>query len=112
MADITIAQNDTWPPLRGRAEDEDGPIDMTGADWLKFIMKSGALTVSGTATVIDPEDADGNNWQYVWGATDTATVGSYNVELEIHWDDLATPPQIETVPNEATRTLEIRDDLA
>jgi hypothetical protein len=111
---LTLAQNDTWPPLRGRATDEDGAIDMTSADWLKFIMRhqNGTPTIAGTAIVIDPEDADGMNWQYTWGATDLATVGEYDAELEIHWDDGATPPQIETVPNDAPLTIEVRDDLA
>jgi hypothetical protein len=112
MADLTVAQNDTWPPVRGAASDEDGLMDLTTADWLKFIMKSGAVTVSGTATVIDPPDADGFNWQYTWAATDTAVIGTYDAELEIHWDDTATPPQIETVPNETPLEIEIRDDLA
>lgn len=112
MADLTIAQNDTWPPLRGAASDEDGLLDLTSADWLKFIMKSGAVVVSGTATVIDPPDADGFNWQYTWHASDTSIIGTYQAELEIHWDDGASPAQIETVPNESPLEIEIRDDLA
>jgi hypothetical protein len=110
MADLTVAQHDTWPPVRGAASDEDGLMDLTSADWLKFIMKSGAVSVSGTATVINPPDADGFNWQYVWQAGDTANTGDYSAELEIHWDDAAVPPQIETVPNDAPLTIKIRAD--
>lgn len=40
MADLTIRQNDTWPPLRGLATEE--PLDITGSD-----MTADTLTVDG-----------------------------------------------------------------
>lgn len=120
----SIKRGDTWPPLRGKAEDDDGLIDMSAADYVKVIMKSGATTIQGTVTPasdVDPAytandpdfavaDSDGFNWKYTWGATDTAVVGTYSVELEITWDAASTPPQVETVPNGDNPELEIVQD--
>lgn len=106
MADVVIKQNDTWPPLRGAAADEDGLMDLSAADSLRFIMKSGQTLVDGSATAIEPPDEDGFNWSYTWGTADTSVVGTYQAELEITWD--AGPPvKIETVPNEGTLEIEI-----
>ncbi len=106
MADATLKRHDTWPPLRGRAEDSVGnALALVGADFLLFLMKTGATLVSGTAVVINPPDADGMNWKYVWATGDTDIAGTYQAELEIHWDEGTTPKEIETVPND--RTLEV-----
>lgn len=112
MADLTIPQHDTWPPLRGAASDDDGLMDLTLADSLKVLLKSGATLISGTAVAIAlPGDPDGMNWSYTWHANDTAITGTYNVELEITWDSGASPPKVETVPNEDPLQVEIRADL-
>jgi hypothetical protein len=34
----SIKRGDTWPPLRGKAEDEDGLLDLTVADYAKVIL--------------------------------------------------------------------------
>lgn len=110
MADAVIKRHDTWPPLRGLAADEAGALDLASADSVKILMKSGSTLIEGTVDVIDPPDSEGFNWSYTWGEDDTGTVGDYAVELEIHWDDGATPPKIETVPNDGTLTLQIQAD--
>jgi hypothetical protein len=61
-------------------------------------------------TTAPPGDDDGFNWSYTWGTLDTNTVGNYSVELEIHWDGTATPPQVETVPNGDNPILTIVQD--
>jgi len=111
-------QNDTWPPLRGSASDEDGLVDLTAADSLRVILKADATTISGTATVLEPPEAGlvaGQpamfNWEYVWDADDLDTVGVYQVELEVTWDSASTPPKVETFPNEGYESLTVVDDL-
>lgn len=106
----TVKQHDTWPPLRGKAEDEDGLVDLTVADSLKFLAKDGVALIEGAAEPIDPPDADGFNWSYTWQAGDTDVVGEYDVELEVTWDAGTTPPQVETIPNEGNETLTIEAD--
>ncbi len=99
MADFDweVKRNDTWPPITGRAQDSAG-VAMPLADALQllFLMKypTGAQ-VWGTATVIDPPDAAGNNWQYAWGTADLQLAGTANAELQVKW----TSTEIETVPN-------------
>jgi hypothetical protein len=97
MADVEITRNDTWPPLRGVAEDADGLLPLADADSIEVHMKDGGNLIEGPAEVIDPPDADGFNWRYTWEAGDTDTLGSYDVELEVTWDSVATPPSVQTV---------------
>lgn len=111
MADLTIKQHDTWPPLRGKAEDEDGLLNLSDADIIKFIMVSGATVVEGEVEVIDPPDDDGFNWKYVWASGDTAVIGTYEAELEITWDNASSPKKIQSVPNDGTLSVEIEEDL-
>lgn len=89
-------QNDTWPPLRLRAADENGALDLTLAEELIFIAKQGATTISGTAIAM-AEDGDGFNATYTWKANDLAISGTYSCELEITWDSGTTPPKVETI---------------
>lgn len=115
MADATIKRNDTWPPIRGAASDQSGLLDLTTADSLKFLAKSGATLISGTAEALSPPEVDFDgkeyNWRYVWADGDTAIAGDYEVELEITWDSTTTPPQVETVPNSGKQTLTIESDV-
>lgn len=113
MADRTMKKGDTWPPLRGKAEDEDGLVDLTEADDLTVILKhTGAgPTLTGTPVPIDPPDDDGFNWRYLFQAGDTDELGAYEVELEVVWDAAATPPSVQTFPTTGFNSLEITDDL-
>lgn len=109
MAD-TLKRGDTWPPIRGRASDEDGAMDLAAADYVLFLAKAGSTLISGTAFVIDPPDADGMNWSYTPDADDFSVIGAYKTEIEIHWDEAAVPPKVETVPNTGTETITIEQD--
>src|SRR4051794_18539869 len=101
MADLTVKRGDTWPPVKGRAADDDGALDLASAASITFLMKKTALLVTGTVDVIDPPDAEGNNWSYTWTAGDTDVIGDYQVELEITW----AVGHTETVPNSGYSTI-------
>lgn len=102
----TIKRGDTWPPLRGLAADEDGPINMTTATSVTLLAKYNTTLISGTVVPLASPDADGFNWSYTWGSADTSIVGEYSVELEINWGG----GQFETIPNDGTETLTIVQD--
>lgn len=104
MADLTIKQNDTWPPLKATLTDENGPIDLTTATAVRVIMKGTTVTIDGVCTVVS---ATTGEVSYTWAAGDTAVNGSYNTEFEINWGS----GRIETVPNDSYKTVEIKDDL-
>jgi hypothetical protein len=106
MADRTMQSGDTWPPLKGLAADEDGPVDLTTADSISVVCKfgagGGATVIAGPVDVIDPPEVDGDetyNWQYEFEDQDTDIPGTYNVRLIVVWDAGATPPSIESFPN-------------
>lgn len=114
MADRTMKAGDTWPPLRGSAGDDNiAAYDLTLADSLKLVIKhsSGTPLLEVTPVALDPTVNDGRNWEYQWQDGDTDVIGSYQVELEITWDALSTPPHVQTVPNGVFNSLDIVDDL-
>lgn len=108
MADYALKQNDTYPVLSATLTDQLGPVDLTTADSVKLIMKSGATTVSGTCVVVTPQTG-GNIGKitYDWTAPDTATIGVYQLEFEVTWN----VGDVETYPNDGYKELEIVDDL-
>ena len=113
----TYKRHDTWPPIRGVAADENGNVDLTVADSVKFLAKSGSVLIEGTAEVLDPPESgliDGQsvefNWKYVLADGDLDTAGDYKVELEVTWDSGTTPPQVETFPSAGTELLTVEED--
>lgn len=109
MADLTLKQNDTYPYLRGKALDEEGTMDLTEADSIKVILKSGATVIEGEVEVLE-SDPEGYTWQYKWAEGDTEVLGEYKAEIEITWD--AEGKKVQTIPNGTYATVEIVDDLA
>jgi hypothetical protein len=70
--ELTIRQGDTSRPVRARAFDADGFIDLTVFTGGIVFRMTGAATVQGAAT----GDADGN-LSYTFAAGETDTVGEY-----------------------------------
>jgi hypothetical protein len=94
----TMQSGDTFPPLKGLAADDEGPVDLTLADSMRALLKSNSALIELPATVINPIQVDGAeafNWEAAWDAGDTDIVGHYLVQLEVTW----SPGQIETFPN-------------
>jgi hypothetical protein len=107
MADLTIKQHDTHPPIDAILKAAGVPIDLTTATQVKILAKNatGSVTWSGTCTITS---AAGGAVRYVLtGTTDTATVNTYSLEWEITW----ATGKITTVPNDSYLTLEIKADL-
>jgi hypothetical protein len=109
MADFSIKQNDTWPPMEAALSDQGGPIDLTTASSVALKMRgtkrTGAVSVSGPCTVLAPP-MDGVV-MHEWDATETAVADFYNAEFEITWGD----GSIQTVPNSGYFYIDIQDDL-
>jgi hypothetical protein len=113
VADRTLKQGDNWIPLYATlqaATTLNGTptyLDLTTASQVTLVMKSGAILISGSMAIAS---ALGGRVRYDWGtagAADTASIGTYDVEFEIVWNNGKT----ETVPNTGTRQLIIEDDL-
>lgn len=107
MGTFYIKQNDTQPALRAQLKDgDDYPIVLTGAS-VRFHMRTltGTVVVDEAATIITPANGI---VQYNWQAADTATVGSYQAEFEVTYND----GSIETFPNSGYIRIQITDDIA
>lgn len=95
---------DTWPPISFTVKDALGAaVDVSTSDSLRFIAKvdGGADVIAGAAAFCAVEfggTADGTDGkvQYEWAAGDTDIPGDWIPECEVTWDELSTPPKIET----------------
>src|SRR5215213_3776595 len=100
MADIK--KGDTWPPLQGRAEDQDGPLPVIEADEILIFLRhkvNVSTFIQGTVLAYAAPDDNGFNWEFQWRTGDTAVIGDYDCEIQITWDAVSSPPKVETVPN-------------
>lgn len=85
-------------------------IDLSSATSVYFVMRSASASdtatpkVKATCAIVT---ANQGIVSYHWGATDTDTVGDFNVEFEIHWSD----GTIQTVPNDSYNTITVVEDL-
>jgi hypothetical protein len=105
MADVTIKQHDTYPPLDAVLEDQDGPIDLTTATTVKLILKpTSGSSITGTCTVVTPA---AGLVSYTWIVGDTAVVTSYQGEFEITW----ATGKVTTVPNDGYFQVVVMADL-
>lgn len=82
------------------------PVDLTGAVAVKFLMKpaAGALKVNATGFIVS---ATTGVVEYRWGATDTDTSGTFNMEVEVDWGG----GEKQTFPSSSYFPVTISDDL-
>ena len=104
---FNIKQGDRIPSLDVVCYSADGAVlNLTGATGVVFNMRherGGALVVSaGAATIVS---AVGGQLRYSWGASDTATVGTYYGEFVITWPG----PLQQTVPTVGKVVITVTD---
>ena len=108
MADRAIKKNDTWPPLEAVLMDQNGPINLTTATSVKFLMRGtkrkNPFSTSGTCTVVD---APKGEVVFFWSPTNTSVADTYQGEFEISWAD----GSVGTVPNSGYLYVLVFDDL-
>lgn len=103
---FSIKQNDTSPSLQATLKDASlSPIDLTGAS-VQFHMKSvdGTVKVDAAMDIVTPLSG---LVQYDWQAGDTDTVGTYYVEFQVTYADLA----VETFPNNGSLSVNVVREL-
>src|SRR5215213_8754438 len=103
MADFTLKRGDTRPLLMAQLVDiaagVQTPINLTTATGVKLIMKLQNAPANTTPTVNSAcafVNRTTGTVSYTWTSANTATVGIYNIEFEIAWNDGG----VETVPND------------
>jgi len=110
---------DTWPWPRLQVSDDDGPVDISGADEVRVIGRLGGLVFSGamtdgTVNVIDDGTVPLRGiHEYVLQDDDLSAPGEWELETEVTWDNATTPPRRETYPNAKSRnpTMSVSADL-
>jgi hypothetical protein len=108
MADLTIKQDDTYPPLSAVLSDAEGPVDLSAAIDIKVFLQGPALPlISGTCIADADQVANKGKMTHTWLPAETATVGIYEGEIQVKW----TASQIQTFPNDDTFEVEIVADL-
>jgi hypothetical protein len=111
---FTIKQHDTRPAyvadLVDNADTTPIPINLTAATSVTFKMRTAgaadatAPLVSAIATIVTPATG---RVRHTWSSAHTATVGEYEAEFEIAWNDGG----IETIPNDGYATINVIEDL-
>lgn len=112
MADFTIKQNDTWPPLTSTLRGDGGvAIDLTEASQVRILLKSETLTIkTGPVDIIDaPNGKISYEWEGASGEdpADTAFPGTYQMEFEITW----ATGKVQSVPNDGYKELVVIEEL-
>lgn len=111
----TLKVGDTWPPLRGEAQDAQGnPLDLSGALTLELIIKSNTHQIFGLGgspnlplasalwpAVADPDGVHLWNWEYEIAVADMGVVGIYVVNLKVTW----ATNEFQTFPNDGGEAL-------
>lgn len=102
-----IKRNDRRPRYRVALTANSLPVDLTGATAVRFTMvKDSTVKINKQAmTVID---APAGVVEYAWGATDTDTVGTYQIEIEVDWGS----SELQSFPSSGYFTATINPDLA
>lgn len=76
--DFFAGVNDRLPALLTTFEDNNGPIDLTGATVVFYARKKGGTTlIGGTATVATDQVTNKGQVSYSLKASDTLTAGTY-----------------------------------
>lgn len=111
---FTIKQNDRRPLFVVALKDDFGEeteaaVNLTSATSAAFNMREaggGAVKISAVTATIS--DAANGVVTYAWGADDLDTVGEYEAEVEVTWND----GKKETFPNNGYWTVNVVDDIA
>lgn len=104
-------QHDTAVPLELRLLDQDGPVSLVTAQTVYLIVKNvrtHVVQIHALMTInADQVGAGKGRVSYQWLALDVAAVGTFNVEVQVNWQD---GTQL-TFPNAGYDRFEIVADL-
>lgn len=79
-----LKRYDRLPPLDVQLVSDIGPVDLSSAQSVKFLMRDvdKTIVVNSPMTVID---APSGHVRYLWGSGDTDVIGSYKAEIQVIW---------------------------
>lgn len=106
-ADFVIKSFDRLPSIQATLSSAGGPINLTTATAVRFIMRpaaGGAVKVNAPAVIVTPASGV---VRYDWAANDTNLAGSYQAEWSVTWAD----GKQQTVPTTSYHTVDVLADL-
>lgn len=106
MAAFRIKKGDLLPEIQGTCEDANGPIDLTNATGVRFLMGLTGSTTNKVAAAATFVDRPSGVVKYTWTGTDTDTVADYDGEFEVTWP--GSKP--ETFPNRGFLKISVYQD--
>jgi hypothetical protein len=79
-----IKRFDRLPPLDVQLVSDVGPVNLTSASSVTFLMRDvdKNVVINAPMTVLDPATG---TVRYLWNLGDTAEIGSYKAEIEVLW---------------------------
>ena len=106
---FTMKQNDTRPNLPVQFFQADGttPLDLTTATSVSIVIRQKGQQAVKLKRAITITDAAGGEGEFDWQTGDTDTVGDFEYEFEILWNN----GDIQTVPAFGYLELSIIDDI-
>lgn len=101
MTTFRIKKGDTLPAIEAVLSTSAGVVDLTAATAVYLVLKEkgtdGALVFKKAGSIVAPATA--GTVKYAWAADDTAVVGKYNAEFEVHFgSDVQTFPTVGSIP--------------
>jgi len=104
---VEFKKGDTADPYTAQLEDNNGAVDVTGNQQVKFYMKNmetGDKKVDGKQmTVTDPSNGQ---VKYEWDSEDVDTVGTFESEIVVNFVD-----GDETFPSNGFKSIRIQPDI-
>lgn len=95
MSTFRVKRGDLLPEIQGTCLDDNGPVDLTNASSVRFLMGVAGSSTNKVAAAAAFVDRPNGIVKYTWTGTDTDTVAEYDGEFEVTWP--GTKP--ETFPN-------------
>jgi len=97
---VTYKRGNNWPPIDDIISDRNGPVDLTAATLIRFLIRQdtpdGTLVATGIAAAGNPETAAAaGGVRYLPATTDTANIGNFLGE----WEVTFAGPKIASAPN-------------
>lgn len=108
MADYVVKAHDQLPSVQAALTTATGPVDLTEATGVSFIMQptaGGATKVNAAAVIVSP--ATSGVVRYDWAVGDTNTAGDYQGEWQVTW----TGGRKQTFPTVGYHSITIAPDL-
>lgn len=109
MSDFQIKRGDRLPVLEATLLDSDGkPLNLATASTVQLRLRERSASTTALTGTCVITGAGRGEVEYRWGASDTASAGTFDAELVVTWSD----GRVQTVPSRGVLKVIINQSLA